>query len=125
MICPRCGVSNPAQRTSCSRCSGSLTPPPARDERPMPDVLPVTKRAELAMGHARLAAASPGSGPGAGEPGRYAPAPADLEQSAELYLLSADRPTGQPLPPEGPLGHPGPVRSADRPGRLTVGLSGA
>ena len=50
MICPRCGVVNASDRQSCTRCSGSLVPPPARDDRPLPPVVPVTERAKLKVG---------------------------------------------------------------------------
>jgi hypothetical protein len=85
----------------------------------------MTRRAEIALGRARLGAtaATPVTS-GAGDPTRHPAQPVDIDHSGDLYLLATDRPTGQPLPPEGPLGIPGPAR-ADRPARLTVGLRGA
>jgi hypothetical protein len=44
--------------------------------------------------------------------------------AADLYLLSTDRSTGQPAPPDGPLNQSERL-AADRPGRLAVGLSRA
>ena len=51
-------------------------------------------------------------------PGRRRPAAADL------YLLSTDRSTGQPAPPDGPLNQSERL-AANWPGRLAVGLSRA
>jgi hypothetical protein len=42
----------------------------------------------------------------------------------ELYLLAAERSTGQPPPPEVPVTQDEPVRS-ERPARVAIGLSGA
>jgi hypothetical protein len=42
----------------------------------------------------------------------------------DLYLLAAERSTGQPPPPDGPVGPAELVRS-ERPGRVAIGLSGA
>jgi hypothetical protein len=123
MICPRCGVVNPSERQSCTRCSGSLVPPPAQDDRPLPPVMPVTKRAELKVG--------PGATPPPARTGDNAPRLAVSVQSAvveppsgDLYLLSTERSTGQPAPPDGPLNQSERL-AADRSGRLAVGLSRA
>lgn len=132
MTCPRCGVMNPADRSTCSRCSGSLARPPVRDEAPLPPVLPITRRAELTMG--RSGAASPPGGPGAagrlsgtahsgGGPQGATPPGAELG-TGELYLLAAERSTGQPPPPEAPPGPAEPAR-AERPARVAIGLTGA
>jgi hypothetical protein len=142
MICPRCGVVNASERDSCTRCSGSLLPPSARDDRPLPPVLPVTKRAELRAGLGSVAApASAGTGAG-GHPSGPTPAPpgAAIDSAAigsaaidpaaidptsgDLYLLSTERSTGQPAPPAAPLSQSESL-AADRPGRLAVGLSRA
>jgi hypothetical protein len=152
MICPRCGVVNAPDRQSCTRCSGSLVPPPARDDRPLPPVVPVTERAKLKVGGppnpkstapaaaasapapAALAPAAPPVPPGSPAPatsgdGSLRPAVPSSGVSAEpaaadLYLLSTDRSTGQPAPPDGPLNQSERL-AADRPGRLAVGLSRA
>jgi hypothetical protein len=125
MICPRCGVVNASERQSCTRCSGSLVPPPARDDRPLPPVLPVTKRAELQTGRVGTSAPAPVSA------GNNPPRPVGLvpgamlePPSGDLYLLSTERSTGQPAPPVGPFNQSERL-PADRPSRLTVGLSRA
>src|SRR5580658_5595652 len=153
MMCPRCGVTNKDDRTHCTRCSGSLAPPPVRHDAP-PAVVPITRRAEVVWGRARAARAgtavlgnggpgsavpgspAPGSGPAgnatgngpdnvtlgsahqAARPAGTAPGVHELSGPGELYLLAADRATGQP-PPPAPPGQPGPVR-AERPGRVAV-----
>ncbi|MDQ6614406.1 MAG: hypothetical protein M3083_06590, partial [Actinomycetota bacterium] len=33
MLCPRCGTVNPDEQERCTRCRGSLAPPPPRSER--------------------------------------------------------------------------------------------
>ncbi len=154
MICPRCGVVNAPDRQSCTRCSGSLVPPPARDDRPLPPVVPVTERAKLKVGGPltlsrrrqrlqpqRRAPAAPATAPAAPPVAPGASAPATSGDSslrpavpspgvsaepaaADLYLLSTDRSTGQPAPPDGPLNQSERL-AADRPGRLAVGLSRA
>jgi hypothetical protein len=123
MICPRCGVVNSAERGSCTRCSGSLARPPARDDGPLPPVLPVTKRAELKSGRA---SAPPQAGAADSSSRPVAPAQgAPLEAvSGDLYLLSTERSTGQPAPPDGSLSQSDRL-PADRPARLAVGLSRA
>ena len=50
MICPRCGVVNAPDRQSYGGRSGSLVRPPARDDRPLPPVVPITERAKLKVG---------------------------------------------------------------------------
>ena len=77
MICPRCGVMNTPGRAGCSRRSGSLAPPPAKDERPLPPVLPITRRAELMLGRSSGA----GAGAGATEAGLQPPTSAPLGPS--------------------------------------------
>jgi hypothetical protein len=140
MICPRCGVVNAPERSSCTRCSGSLAPPSHRDDRPLPPVMPITRRAELKMGRASAPApagaggsalspapnaiAGQGAGQDMGQPGA-----SDLDGVREplavgLYLLSTERSTGQPAPPDGALNKSERL-AADRPGRLAVGLSRA
>jgi hypothetical protein len=48
-----------------------------------------------------------------------------MEMGAEdLYLLEAERSTGQPAPPDASLGLSDPVQASRR-GRITVGLSRA
>lgn len=116
MTCPRCGVTNGPERSACVRCGGSLAAPPVRDDRPLPPVLPVTKRSELAMGRSH------------GGTGRPTPVPAEGpgEPGGDLYLLASERSTGQPPPPPGG-GAPGQreLAHADVPGRVAIGLSGA
>jgi hypothetical protein len=125
MICPRCGVVNTPERESCTRCSGSLVPPPARDDRPLPPVLPVTKRAELRTGRATApAAASARAGDGASQPVVPVQGAAAEPSGSDLFLLSTERSTGQPAPPAGPLNQSERLPS-DRPARLAVGLSRA
>jgi hypothetical protein len=126
MMCPRCGIYNPSGRSSCTRCSGLLAPTPVRDDRPLPYVLPVTKRAELALGRA-----SSGATAGAVGDATSRPSPtlgAALETAAlpvtEIYLMGMDRSTGQPPPPPSPHGQGEPAR-ADRPTRVAIGLSRA
>ncbi len=126
MMCPRCGIYNQSGRSSCSRCSGLLAPAPVSDDRPLPPVLPVTKRAELAMGRA-----SSGAALGAAGDATSLPSPtlgAALETAAlpltEIYLMEMDRSTGQPAPPPSPHGQGEPAR-ADRPTRVAIGLSRA
>lgn len=123
MICPRCGVLNAPGRSACSRCSGLLAPASARDNRPLPPVLPITKRAELTLGRATTAGAA---GIGGRRPGPTLGAGLEAPELpvTELYLLAADRSTGQPAPPPAPLGQGEPAR-ADRPGRVAIGLSSA
>ena len=161
MICPRCGVVNAPDRQSCTRCSGSLVRPPARDDIPLPPVTPVTERAKLKTGGppnpkstvpkstvpaaATALVAATALAP-ATAPVGPAPAPASTAgntsgdgllrpaaplpglpaepAAADLYLLSTDRSTGQPAPPDGPLNQSERL-PADRPGRLAVGLSRA
>jgi hypothetical protein len=127
-MCPRCGIYNPSGRSSCTRCSGLLAPVPVRDDSPLPYVLPVTKRAEVALGRARLGA---GAGAGAGADATSRPSPtlgAALETAelpvAEIYLMGMDHSTGQPAPPPSPYGQGEPAR-ADRPTRVAIGLSRA
>jgi hypothetical protein len=125
MICPRCGVVNGSERESCTRCSGSLVPPPTRDSRPLPPVVPVTKRAELQT--VRVGTPAPTSATAGDNPGRplvTVPGAVAEPPSGDLYLLSTERSTGQPAPPAGPLNQSERL-PADRPGRLTVGLSRA
>jgi hypothetical protein len=121
VICPRCGVVNARERESCSRCSGSLAPPPTQDDNPLPPVLPVTRRAELKLG--RASAPAPSNTDAVHRP------PAAVQEIVQeivpeppvgdLYLLEADRSTGQPAPP---ASQSEPVRT-DRPARVAVGLS--
>ena len=125
-MCPRCGVYNPSGRSSCTRCSGLLAPVPVRDSGPLPYVLPVTKRAELAIGRARS-----GDGAGAAADATSRPSPtlgAALETAelpvTEIYLMGMDHSTGQPAPPPSPYGQGEPAR-ADRPTRVAIGLSRA
>jgi hypothetical protein len=119
VICPRCGVVNAPERQACSRCSGSLAPPPAREDKPLPPVAPITRRAELKLGRATVPP------PSHNDAVHRPPAPpqelAPEASAGDLYLLEADRTTGQPAPP-GALSDP--VR-ADRPARVTIGLSRA
>ena len=125
MICPRCGVVNGSERESCTRCSGSLVPPPTRDSRPLPPVVPVTKRAELQTGRVGTPLPTPaGAGDNPGRPVLAVPGSVAEPLSGDLYLLSTERSTGQPAPPDGPLNQSERL-AADRPGRLTVGLSRA
>jgi hypothetical protein len=125
MICPRCGVVNASERQSCTRCSGSLVPPPARDDRPLPPVLPVTKRAELQPGRTGTSAPAPASaGDNPVRPAVAIPGVIVEPPSGDLYLLSNVRSTGQPAPPDGPLNQSERL-PVDRPGRLTIGLSRA
>jgi hypothetical protein len=127
MICPRCGVVNASERQSCTRCSGSLVPPPARDDRPLPPVVPVTKRAELKSGLDSVPAraksvAATGDGPLASA---VAAQGAVIEPAGgDLYLLSTERSTGQPAPPAALLSQSERL-AGERPGRLAVGLSRA
>jgi hypothetical protein len=126
MICPRCGVLNTPEREYCSRCSGSLAPPPSRDDRPLPPVLPITKRAELKLG--RTSTPAPAGPASTGSAAPYAvgaaPVPAVETGGGDLYLLESERSTGQPAPPDGSLAPGDPVR-ANRRGTITVGLSRA
>ncbi len=137
MICPRCGVVNAPERSSCTRCSGSLAPPSHRDDRPLPPVMPITRRAELKMG--RASAPAPAGAGGSSPPNAIAgqgagqdigqPGASNLDGVAEplaagLYLLSTERSTGQPAPPDGVLNKSERL-AADRPGRFAVGLSRA
>jgi hypothetical protein len=124
MICPRCGVTNSADRGSCTRCSGSLAPPAGRDQ-PAPPVIPIpiTRRAELVTGRAPAAAPASVNEPAARAGTGTTVAGPDPGAAADLYLLATDRLTGQPPPPEGTLGQGGHQR-AERPGRMAVGLSG-
>jgi hypothetical protein len=128
MICPRCGVVNSAERGSCTRCSGSLARPPARDDGPLPPVLPVTRRAELKSGRATAPVRASAPVPASAADTTSRPAPpaqgAPLEPASDLYLLSTERSTGQPAPPDGPLSQSDRL-PADRPARLAVGLSRA
>lgn len=130
MICPRCGVVNAPERTSCTRCSGSLAPPAQRDDRPLPPVMPITKRAELKLGRAASPAqagkATVANGPAAqGPPNQARPGSEPSEAPAlDLYLLSAERSTGQPAPPEASVNHSERL-STDRSARLAVGFSRA
>jgi hypothetical protein len=132
MICPRCGVVNAPERGSCTRCSGSLAPPSRQDEQPLPPVMPITRRHEIRMGQAAASAPAgaaqsalpPASVPdaatqGAPNPGIYVGA-----SGTDLYLLSSERSTGQPEPPDGPLNRSERL-PVDRPARLAVGLSRA
>jgi hypothetical protein len=126
MMCPRCGIYNPSGRSSCTRCSGLLAPAPVRDNGPLPYVLPVTKRAELALGRARSAAPA---GAAADTTPRMSPTLGAALESAELpvteiYLMGMDHSTGQPAPPPSPHGQGEPAR-ADRPTRVAIGLSRA
>jgi hypothetical protein len=138
MICPRCGVVNAPERSSCTRCSGSLAPPSQRDDGPLPPVMPITRRHELRMGRAKAPApaasgdstlgptASPNTiaGPDAGALGASALDGVSGPLGAGLYLLSSERSTGQPAPPDGALNKSERL-GAERPGRLAVGLSRA
>jgi hypothetical protein len=88
----------------------------------LPAVLPITRRAELKLGRPAaggvpadlVARSQAGQAPGS-------PVGAD---GAELYLLAAERSTGQPPPPDGPVSQVDPARP-ERPGRVAIGLSGA
>jgi len=95
MICPRCGTLNAAERVGCARCAGSLAPPPARPDQPLPPVRPLTRRAELMV----LAKADAAGGRAPGATTGAVPAPAVAEPG--LYLLASERSTGQPEPPGG------------------------
>ncbi|MGD0810549.1 MAG: hypothetical protein ABSA91_12720 [Acidimicrobiales bacterium] len=125
-MCPRCGIYNPSGRSSCSRCSGLLAPAPVRDDRPLPAVLPVTKRAELALGRASSGAAGGAAGDATSRPSPTLGAA--LETAAlpvtEIYLMEMDRSTGQPAPPPSVQEQGEPAR-ADRPTRVAIGLSRA
>jgi hypothetical protein len=108
----------------------------------MPPVLPVTKRAELTTGRATMPpAATAGAGVGGNPSGPALATPgAAIEQAGieptssgptaiepaggDLYLLSTERSTGQPAPPAALLSQSERL-TADRPGRLAVGLSRA
>ncbi|SRR5579875_360162 len=112
MICPRCGVINLPERERCSRCSGSLAPPPRRQGQPPPAVVPLTRRAELAQldgagglpGTRRAELAPSGGGP--------------------LYVLATER-SGQPPPPSpSPAEQVAPL-GEQRTAMVVVGLSGA
>ena len=117
MICPRCGVVNAPEREMCSRCSGSLAPPPARDDNPLPPVVPITRRAELKLG--RASASAPSNNDAVHRSPATAPEIAPEPAVSDLYLLEAERSTGQPAPP-GCQSEP--VR-ADWPARVAIGLS--
>ena len=95
MICPRCGTLNAAERAGCTRCAGSLAPPPARPDQPLPPVRPLTRRAELMVLAQAHADGERAAGPTAGA----VAAPAIAEPG--LYLLASERSTGQPEPPGG------------------------
>lgn len=120
MICPRCGVINPAGNPSCSRCAGSLAPPPERDDRPLPPVVPLTRRAELQMMRAK-AAEQVSAGPPPARPSE------DEQADSGLYLLSSERSTGQPEPPGGQHAEAGasPSQPAQRNDRFLPRLSPA
>ena len=103
-----------------------LAPTPAHDNRPLPAVLPVTKRAELAMGRAHAVAmgsiaadVTPRPAPNFGSALEAQELPV-----SEVYLMAADCSTGQPPPPPASLGQGEPAR-ADRPARVAIGLSRA
>jgi hypothetical protein len=71
--------------------------------------MPVTRRAELAMGRAATAAL---------------PAPLAPSSEVEVFLLASERSTGQPPPPEPPASQRSLPR-AETGGRVAIGLSGA
>ncbi|HYA43967.1 MAG TPA: hypothetical protein VED59_00050 [Acidimicrobiales bacterium] len=75
---------------SCARCSGSLVPPPNRDDRPLPPVTPLTRRAELLRQADRA-----DSVPAADASSESVDAP-----DAGLYVMARET-TGQPHPPVG------------------------
>lgn len=104
MICPRCGTLNAADRPGCTRCAGSLAPPPARSDQPLPPVRPLTRRAEL-MVLAKVDTAGTGPLADAG------PGPAAAAPESGLYLLASQRSTGQPEPPGGLHHEAEPARS--------------
>jgi len=125
-MCPRCGIYNPSGRSSCMRCSGLLAPAPVRDGGPLPYVLPVTKRAELALGRARSGAPAGAAGDGTPRPSPTLGAALETAELpvTEIYLMGIDHSTGQPAPPPSPHGQGEPAR-ADRPTRVAIGLSRA
>jgi hypothetical protein len=125
-MCPRCGILNVPGRSACSRCSGLIAPVPVRDDSPLPPVLPVTKRAEVALGRARSAGGDLGAAQATSLPvPAVGPAPeAPGTAPAELYLMAMDCSTGQPAPPPAVVDQGEPAR-ADRPGRVAIGLSRA
>ncbi|MGH9107441.1 MAG: hypothetical protein ACRDZX_16765 [Acidimicrobiales bacterium] len=90
----------------------------------------MTRRSERALGLARAKqlreAAPPGPrlGAPAGTPAPGTGAAAGTAPAADdVYLLSADRCTGQPPPPAG-APEPEGLPRAERPGRMAIGLSG-
>ncbi len=90
MICPRCGVTTSSgQAASCTRCSGSLGPSPARNDRRPPPGVPVTNRAEADAAPRRSAV-----------PSRAGP-PAALHGRARLTFAAAGDRAG--VPPAGDL----------------------
>jgi hypothetical protein len=91
MICPRCGTINPAERTRCSRCSGSTVPPPARPHEPLPFVRPPTARGELALREALRRSAAESSATGS---------------AAALVPAVTDQPVPPPAPGLGPVAGP-------------------
>ena len=124
MICPRCGIVNPPERDQCARCAGSLAAPPARDQAPLPPVVPLTRRAELLMMKTAAAAAAAGAPSSATAPtGDGAPAGGG---AADLYRLASQRSSGQPEPPPGSGAGPGPAPAqAGRSDRFVPRLSPA
>ena len=101
MICPRCGTVNAGERAACTRCAGSLAAPPPQ-ERPLPGVIPLTRRAELMRQSTRPSGPQAPVGTGEG--------PAGTATGDGVYLLASERSTGQPPPPDGLQGGNGPAR---------------
>jgi hypothetical protein len=112
MICPRCGTINPEEAERCSRCQGSLEPPPPESERiftparPQPAAAAGSPEGADSSEHrpSGIPPASPGSSPGNAAPGSWPP---PTPGSAVSPPSASAPPPGWPPPPDSDPPPPG------------------
>jgi hypothetical protein len=86
-----------------------LVPPPGREERSAPPLVPLTRRAELAQGEGTGGPRTPRRG---------------FQAGGDFYVLASER-SGQPQPPSQPAEEPPGAEDELDAARMMIGLSGA